>query len=86
MGSTTNIISDQHSILPATCRIGKVFAPPVLFDKKFKEDAVVWLYSKNTLANVNDSEKIKSSVELSAVNNQQPAAKKTNSRELTTDG
>jgi len=81
---TTHIISDNHRIHSVSCSISKVFAPPVLFDQKFKEDAVVWIYSKNTLANVKDSEKIKNSVEQSAVNSQQPI--KTNSRELTTDG
>jgi len=30
MGHTTHIISDKHSILPATCSISKVFAPPIV--------------------------------------------------------
>lgn len=84
MGYTTHIISDKYSIHSVSCSISEVFAPPVLLDQKFKEDAVVWLYPKNTLANVKDSEKIKNSVEQSAVNSQQQI--KTNSRELTTDG
>jgi hypothetical protein len=49
MGHTTHIISDKHSILPATCSISEVFAPPVLFDQKFKEDAVVGSLLKTPL-------------------------------------